>query len=76
MIHQSMFYEGLNIVIQLALIEHELELHNSAYMWVFFNKYLVQYYMIWSWLNLKFQNLGYREPLVKLSQDFPLHEGQ
>lgn len=37
---------------------------------MFFNDYVVQYYMICDWLNPQVQNRGYREPTVKSYSDF------
>ena len=36
--------------IQLTLEHHRLELLGSSYKWIFFNKYVPQYYMILGWL--------------------------
>lgn len=36
---------------------------NYAY---FFYKYVLHYYMFYSWLNLWIQNLGYRMPIHKV----------
>ena len=36
---------------QLTFEQHGFELHRSTYMWTVFTKYLMQYYVIHSWLN-------------------------
>lgn len=44
-------------------------------MWIFPNKYILQYYMIHSWLNLRTWNLRYGGMTVKLYVEFWLHGG-
>ena len=41
----------------------------------FFNKYILQYYTIWGWLNPRLWNHLYRGPTVKLHADFQLCSG-
>ena len=55
---------------ELTFEHYEFELHGSTYIQTLFNKYLLQYYTISSWLNLRMQNCVYGGPTVKLYVDF------
>ena len=67
------YYILYTFSIQLTLEQHGFELRKSAIMRVFFNKHILQYYMIHSWLNLRMWNCGYGGGLtVKLYVDFQL----
>ena len=51
-------------MVQLTLEQHRFELHGSTYMRISFNKYRLQYYTIYGWLNPQIENRGYRGPIV------------
>ena len=38
-------------LVQLTLEHHRFELHGSTYLWIFFNKCIVQYCTIFGWFN-------------------------
>ena len=49
--HWKKHYFVIPNEIQLTLEQHEFELHGSIYMWIFFNKYILQNYTIQGGLN-------------------------
>ena len=49
---------GLNIIIQLTRKEHEFELHNSAYMWVFLFFFLLKFFFLLTRYEKKKQNFA------------------
>lgn len=61
------YYRIINIIYyilctfctQLTLEQHGFKPCKPTMTWVFFNKHVLQYHMICSWLNLKMWNCGY-----------------
>ena len=58
------------IAVQLTLEEHGFELWRFTYMPILFNKCVLQYCIIYGWLNLWMWNQRYRRPSIKLYMDF------
>ena len=56
-----------SFIIQLTLEQHRFELRGPTYSWIISpHNYMLQHYMICSWLNLWMRNRGYRGLPVKL----------
>lgn len=58
------------IILQLTLEQCEFELCGSAYTWIFFNKYVLQYCTVYKWLNPQMLNCGYRRLTIKVILEF------
>ena len=66
-------YNILEVIkLQLTLKQHGFELQGSTNTQIFLNKYILQYYMILSWLNPRMWNCSYGGPTVKLYVVFQL----
>ena len=68
-------YDLLGREIQLTFEQHGFELCGSSYTCIFFNKYILQYYMIRGCLNPRMWNHRYGGMTVKLHGDFWLRGG-
>ena len=59
----------------MTLEQHGFEPCICTYVWIFFTKYILQYYTIWGWLNLWMWYCGYGGPNVNLYANFQLCGG-